>query len=317
MKKKQEFWAITSYFKPCHYQRRFNNYKIFRKFLKIPLVTVELSFDGKFELTQDDADILVQIEGSESNIMWQKERLLNNALIHLPDQCEKVAWLDCDIIFEDKNWHIKASELLDQYQLVQLFKQCYHLPKDFSTKESNLLQQLNSEYIFKEYSNIYYSTQGKSINNLHLDRKDGNCSIPGLALASHKNFMTKYSFYDSFICGSGDVVLFHSSIGNFEYIINRYNLNNEGMMHYLKWAKSFFANIQNNIYYLDCNIFHLWHGEIKNRYYKERYQKLKEFNFNPYTDIILDDNNCWRWNSDKPQLHQYLKKYFNSRKEDS
>jgi hypothetical protein len=41
-------------------------------------VTVELSFDGRFELAGSDADILIQLSGGA--VLWQKERLLNLAL---------------------------------------------------------------------------------------------------------------------------------------------------------------------------------------------------------------------------------------------
>jgi hypothetical protein len=45
-------WALTTYFNPVRYKRRLSNYRIFRSKLDIPLVTVELSFDGEFELAK-------------------------------------------------------------------------------------------------------------------------------------------------------------------------------------------------------------------------------------------------------------------------
>jgi hypothetical protein len=53
-------WAITSYFNPAGYRTRLENYRRFRAHLTVPLVTVEASFDGRFELGPADADILVQ-----------------------------------------------------------------------------------------------------------------------------------------------------------------------------------------------------------------------------------------------------------------
>jgi len=50
---------------------------------------VELSFDGRFELTDDDADILVQLSGGA--VLWQKERLLNLALNAVPSAVKNVA----------------------------------------------------------------------------------------------------------------------------------------------------------------------------------------------------------------------------------
>ena len=65
-------YAITSYFNSAKYQTKLNNYRLFHKSLAVPLITVELSFDGEFELTSADADILVQISGGA--VLWQKER---------------------------------------------------------------------------------------------------------------------------------------------------------------------------------------------------------------------------------------------------
>ena len=48
---------MTSYYNPVRYKRRLSNYRLFRANLGVPLVAVELSFDG---LTEKDADILVQ-----------------------------------------------------------------------------------------------------------------------------------------------------------------------------------------------------------------------------------------------------------------
>ena len=62
------FWAITSYFNPGGFKSRLQNYKTFRKHLNIPLIAVELSFNGKFELKSSDADILIQIKGRDIEI---------------------------------------------------------------------------------------------------------------------------------------------------------------------------------------------------------------------------------------------------------
>jgi hypothetical protein len=56
-------WAVTCYFNPAGYRLRLENYRVFRQRLNVPLATVELSFDGDFELRADDADALLQIRG--------------------------------------------------------------------------------------------------------------------------------------------------------------------------------------------------------------------------------------------------------------
>src|SRR5262249_57573476 len=77
-------WAISCYFNPCRYRRRLANYQGCRRRLTAPLVCVELSFDGRFELGADDADVLIKVKGGA--VLWQKERLLNIAWRHVPPQ---------------------------------------------------------------------------------------------------------------------------------------------------------------------------------------------------------------------------------------
>ena len=91
-------WAVTSYFNPAGYRRRKANYRVFRERLPLPLLTVEWSPTGQFELQPGDADILIQLTGGD--VMWQKERLLNIGVERLPSQCKHVAWVDCDLVFE-------------------------------------------------------------------------------------------------------------------------------------------------------------------------------------------------------------------------
>ena len=43
-------WAITCYFNPIGHRRRLSNYRVFRRRLNVPLVTVELGYHDVFEL---------------------------------------------------------------------------------------------------------------------------------------------------------------------------------------------------------------------------------------------------------------------------
>ena len=122
-------WALTTYFNPVRYKRRLSNYRIFRSNLHIPLVTVELSFDGHFELTKNDADVLIQLSGGA--VLWQKERLLNIAIKSVPSDVKNIAWLDCDILFKRKDWVEEAErQLNERYNIIQLFSKVIYLNKE-------------------------------------------------------------------------------------------------------------------------------------------------------------------------------------------
>jgi hypothetical protein len=67
---------------------------------------------------------------------------------------------------------------------------------------------------------------------------------------------------------------------------------------------------------LDGSVLHLWHGDVGHRRYRERHDGLRHYDFDPFADIALDDNGAWRWNSDKPAMHEYVRAYFAARRED-
>ena len=91
----------------CRIQTASVKLQAFRSNLGVPLVTIELSFDGAFELEKGDAEILIQISGGA--VVWQKERLLNLALKAVPSEVVKIAWLDCDLIIERPDWVDEAE----------------------------------------------------------------------------------------------------------------------------------------------------------------------------------------------------------------
>src|SRR4030081_2455303 len=127
--------VVTSYFNPIKSHRRLTNYKTFRSRLDAPLLTVELSFDGQFELTSADADRLIQLSGGD--VMWQKERLLNIALGAVPDDVGSVAWIDCDVVFESRNWPQAAKKTLQSVSIIQLFSEVRYLDR-FSTEKPEI-----------------------------------------------------------------------------------------------------------------------------------------------------------------------------------
>ena len=106
-------WAVTCLFGDVINGRRLANYRVFRDALQVPLIAVELAFNGRTQLKRDDADVVISLTGGD--VMWQKERLLNLALAHLPDACRYVAWLDSDVILRREDWPLATCRLLDEF----------------------------------------------------------------------------------------------------------------------------------------------------------------------------------------------------------
>ncbi len=303
-------WGITCYFNPVGYQRRLNNYHLFRKRLNVPLVTVELSFTDEFQLGPEDADVLIQLR--TTSVLWQKERLLNVALKSLPDTCDKVAWLDCDVLFENEDWVERADRALDEYELVHLFHERHELPKDFTvenpdswrgtfTSESVVSQLVSGELTAEEVA-----TPGGLL-------KRSTC---GLAWACRRETLDKHGLYDACIIGSGDKAVLAAGVGVPSHFAQVVGMNDLRTKHYLAWAEPFFDSIRGRVGYLPGRLFHLWHGELKDRGHQTRHSQFAQFDFDPYTDVALDSHGCWRWSSDRSAMQAWVKEYFELRNED-
>lgn len=304
----ESLWAITAYFNPMRYQRRRTDYRIFRQRLNVPLVAVELAYGPEFELTESDADILIQLRGQD--VMWQKERLLNVALSALPSSCRKVIWTDCDIIVEADDWPKRVSRHLDRFRLVQAFSCAHHLSSYWQpgdTRTSIMFTQPSA------VSAIASGIPAASLLARPVPSGPGSTN-KGLAWAAHRELLDAAGFYDACVVGGGDLAMVSAVYGCFDVAMR--NMNEKQKEHYLAWARPRYEMFGAEAGFLDCRVLHLWHGDIDHRYYRERHGALRRHEFDPFEDIAHDDNGGWRWNSNKPELHEDVRDYFASRKED-
>jgi hypothetical protein len=305
-----KLWAITSYFNPLHYERRVSNYHHFRRHLTVPLVTVELGFGGKSQLTSGDAEILIQLQGGSA--LWQKENLLNIALSHLPSYVSCVAWLDCDIRLLDSDWDTKALMALGEHKLVQLFSELYDLTA-------------NHDPLYVPTHDV---PSGFSITNLMSNGKIGRQEFRpsnslevrraafGLAWAASRDLMNQHKFYEAAVLGSGDRAMFCAAVGRFEDAVDTLHMNKAREIHYLRWAKPFFEQIGGQVTFLSGSLVHSWHGELENRHYASRHRNFNSFAFDPALDLRRDEQGIISWDPSRGDLETFALDYFRSRHED-
>ena len=65
--------------------------------------------------------------------------------------------------------------------------------------------------------------------------------------------------------------------------------------------------------YVRGAVVHLYHGKYSERGAIERYEVLRENNFDPAADVRVGENGLFEWSSPKPALHSGVKKYFERR----
>lgn len=305
-------WAITCYFNPARYARRRTNYQLFRQHLTIPLVAVELSFGGDFDLRSGDAEILLQLRGGD--VMWQKERLLNIALGALPGECSKVVWMDCDLLVGSADWPERLSRSLDECSVVQPFSRVAYLAREAKLQDGRTSGEV--EFWLPSVASLIENGQPVSSCLAHVGRPYQRSSSSGMVWAARRELLDRHGFYDACIVGNGSLAIACAAYGCFDAVIQHQGMNAPQREHYLAWAIPFHQEVRAAVASVDTPLLHLWHGAISNRRYQERLTEVQPFQFDPCQDIALAASGAWRWNSEKPRLHQYLKDYFATRKED-
>lgn len=304
-------WAITSYYNPVGYKRRLSNYRIFRANLGVPLVTVELSFDGRFELNNNDADILIQINGGA--VLWQKERLLNIAIKSVPHNVDTIAWIDCDVIFDRSDWVGSAESQLRTMNIIQLFSDLVDLgPEGYQSNVRCLDARPTGQGIVSAIKNRGITHLGTATATWQSIR-----AFPtGVAWAARREILEKHGLYDALIVGGGDNAMLHAIYGQFEQEIQLHYLNKARREHYLGWARPYNRTIAEKVDSVPGRIYHLWHGKFIDRRNRERHRLLAEFDFDPNVDLTIGANGAWHWANPRPDLEDFMRKYFLSRNED-
>lgn len=283
---------ITCFFNPTNSQILKRNYSEFRKRLDCPITTVELAFGDQSFFIEDS----IKIRGNNRHIMFQKERLLNIALASLPDSIDKVAWLDADIIFNNPNWYRDTEAALDQFPVVQLFDEFFELNhgKAFANQSLGIGKIIETQGSKRSWS-------------------EGMVKI-GIAWAAQRKVLRE-GFFDRHILGSGDRLFLNACMSwwdcpRIQWLPPR--LRKE----FLDWGLAISQEVCGKVGYIHGKVQHLPHGSTEGRAYEKRSQILVRAQFNPETDICLDENGVYKFTSANPELMQDILLYFSKRNED-
>ena len=288
--------VVTSFFNPSGYKRLKKNYMNFSEHIisqSADLWTIEIAF-GKDPFFIKPSNRVIQMRTPD--IMWQKERGLNLLIENLSEEYDKIIWVDSDMIFEDHSWIEKASELLEKYSMIQCFG------------TMSVIHPNGDIVHIKERCGVV-----KAVANNH---EHPQKNIYGGAWAARRSVIKKNGLFDQHILGHSDLFMVAGLFQWHDHPHIRLDTPPALKRNYFDWAQKILPEVQNGIGYLDTNMHHLWHGDPKNRKYKQRLEILMKHNFNPNTDISIGSNGLWHWSSNKPELHADIKQYFVDRNDD-
>jgi hypothetical protein len=210
------------------------------------------------------------------------------------------------MVFGRADWAERTVDVLQQHPICQPFSFLHHLRPDAPIrKECALRSNRSLAYGLSLGLTPRVESSGDSTG-----LKRGN------TWAYNRELIDRVGFYDCGIIGGGDGYMIFAALGRHEDVVRNNSCTPAHAAHYRKWARRFYEAVQERIGLVEGDIFHLWHGDLADRRYDERNAILSDSNFDPETDIILDEQSCWRWNSPKYEMHRRMRQYFYERNED-
>lgn len=298
--------VITTYYNPTRYKTRRINFEKFKAGIEASgaqLVTIECTFgDEEPELPPSDDVIHVK----SNSVVWQKERLLNIAARSLPSEVDAVAWIDADVIFQNKSWVKDTLECLKENAICQLFETCVRLDIDGNVGR------------IPDTAESFASVMNRLPGAMSAQRYDTH-GHTGYAWAMHREIFDELGLYEHAISGSADHFMAHAIFDDYGFCVRTALKQDENQIKHLKeWGDKFFLHTQGEIGVVRGEIKHFWHGELKNRNYFNRMHEITDLGFDPYTDLLIEDGKPIEWAPEigKEGLKNYFLGYFASRKED-
>lgn len=287
--------AVCCHFNPCGYAKLEENYYRFRDALPpdLPLWTAELAFDDKpFRL--DAGERSLRFRGNASNILWQKERMLNLTLAAVPPEYDCLMWLDADLLWVNENWLPEALLALQTANAVQLFSHVVDT-------------DITGAVVARKAGHIWARLTGQGYGR------------PGGAWLARREILS-VPLYDHCVLGGGDsAVVYGWEDRATESVSLLTECGRTG--NYFRWVKEAHAVVGSALSHVRGDVLHLYHGSRDNRQYQTRYRLLLNYGFNHETDLETDpESGLLRWTEsaqrEKPGLVHSVREYFFERKED-
>ena len=301
-------YVVLPYFNYCAFKRRKQLfYEFVERIRDLPNVRIVISeaiLVSEPESHQAEqalapiAGIWRHLRYTTNNAIWLKENLVNLGMQHLPEGWKYASWVDADIIFMNRHWaNDTIRALREKYDVVQMFFKCENLTADDKVDKTD-----------RSFGYMHCES-GKEYNRAH---KYGLWH-PGFAWALTRAAYDQMRGLVEFgILGSGDTHMALSIIGKSQF-------SHPGNIHPVYRQK--LADFQERaeglrLGYLPDVIRHCFHGNPHNRFYRDRWQILTDYAYDPSEDIAKNDCGLIQLTRLGSRLERPLRVYFAARRED-
>jgi len=286
--------VVSCYYNPGHCEwQRYNAIRFLEK-ISAPTFIVELSYDDEF-LFRDS----LKIHGnSETQLLWQKERLLNIAERMVPPEFDAIAWVDADVLFADPHWPTKTLAVLEKNHVCQPWSDCIEI---HPTRDPEIVKPSICHA---------YTTGIRDFANLGIFH-------PGFAWAMRRDTWRAIGGLDeNNIVGNGDTQMvrgfFNRPFWTDQFYSRRW------LACANDWMSRCHSVVNCRVGCVHGTISHLWHGDRTHRRYVERLGFLGLNDYDPATDIATGENGILEFTAvglSKTRMIEQIRGYFHERRQ--
>lgn len=242
-------------------------------------------------------------------LLWHKETLLNLAIKNLPPKYKYVFWVDADVLFTNKNWLVESVEKLKTVNIIQPFEFCVHLEKDelepsFDMESAKIsvdsIMTINRHpMVWRSFASNAEDSPSRSCS----DNYDYHGHV-GFAWGAKRSILEACRLYDRALIGGADHIMAHAAAGHIPHSCITKSFTDD-IQSVNEWSRDFHAQVKGLIGYTNGDLYHIWHGDLKDRQYLKR---IKEFTGTSKTITNRDENGLFKTDKDN-----YVREYFDKR----
>jgi hypothetical protein len=306
-----------------------------RRHLPVPLLTVEWSPSGTFELEAGrDADVLVQLSGGD--VLWQKERLLDVGFAALPPDVDAVAWVDASVVLVHDDWPAAARAALDRHALAQGFARLHYLDAEATAALAagalgpcDALARSAPDRATPASARL---AAERGVDALVADDVAGHATMdippaatrlprnPGVAWLARREVLDRLGgLYDRAVVGSGDWLFLLAVLGAARPWLDAVGPLGYGYLArsgYPDWADRAAATVAGDVGWVDADALHLYHGRLADRRYKVRHPDFDALGVDLDADLQLTPEGVWCLAPPRPDVVAHVAGYLIGRDED-
>lgn len=249
------------------------------------------------------------------SLLWHKETLLNKIVVDLPEEFKYVFWVDADVLFTNKNWLVDGvAQFKAGARILQPFEYCVHLERnrlepDFDMDEARQTASMTNKELGGE-KRLWRSFCANYVK----DRYEGNFTAihstdydvhghVGFAWGATKELLLQCPLFERALIGGADHIIAHAAAGQLHSPCISKGFS-DNLVEVERWVDRFSRFVRGQIGFVTGDLYHIWHGDIKNRQYLKR---IKDFT-GKTKEIVDRDANGLYVGKDR-----YVRRYYRDR----